>query len=543
MTLALDRRTATIEALTAGTFDVVVVGGGITGAGIARDAALRGLRAALLERDDFASGTSSRSSRLVHGGVRYLEHGHLHLVFESSRERRILLRVARHLVRPLAFTWPLYRGSRISRARLFAGLALYDALSLFRNVAASDRLSVAEVRRAEPAVRSDDLLGGARYFDASTDDSRLTLANILGAAEGGALVLNHAQVVDLLRAGGRAAGVLVEDRLSGQRFAIRAATLVNATGAESRTFQSLESGIATALPVLSKGAHIALPRARVENREAVTMLHPVDQRVLFAIPAGEHTIVSTTESMDTCNVRSPRASREDIAYLLAAANAYFPCADAGERDVVAAWAGFRPLAVDVAPGDAGAASREHAITIGAAGVVSVTGGKLTTYRAMAEEVVDEIAEQRGRPHLLRCRTQSTPLPGADFETLSELWTAAEDAGVPTEIRDRLVRAHGTRWRDVWAYAQRDPRLAEPCAAGLPYVGAELAYAAEREMAFTLGDALIRRTHAAFEAGDHAVSAAPQTARIMAPFLGWDAARQRYEVGAYEDEVERIFGVE
>jgi glycerol-3-phosphate dehydrogenase len=542
VTLALDRRAATIEALTAERFDVLVAGGGITGAGVARDAALRGLRTALVERDDFASGTSSRSSRLVHGGVRYLEHGHLHLVFESSRERRILLQVARHLVQPLAFTWPIYRGSRISRFRLYAGLALYDALSLFRNVAPHDRLSATEVLRAEPAVRSDNLLGGARYFDASTDDARLTLANVVGATEAGAAVLSHAPAVELLRAGGRATGLVVEDRLSGRRFAVRATTVVNATGAESRTLQSLESGVVTASPVLSKGAHIALPRARVQNREAVTMLHPVDHRVLFALPAGEQTIISTTESTDVCDLRSPRATRDDVAYLLAAAAAYFPCASVGERDVIAAWAGIRPLAADIAPDGAGAASREHAITIGAAGVVNVTGGKLTTYRAMAEEVVDQIAERQGRPHRLRCRTQRTLLPGADFQALSELWTAAEEAGVPAEIRDRLVRAHGTRWRDVWSHARRERRLAEPFAGDLPYAGAELAHAAEREMAFTLGDALIRRTHAAFEVPDHALSSAPRAARIMAPFLGWDAARQREEVRAYEDEVERIFGI-
>jgi glycerol-3-phosphate dehydrogenase len=541
VTLALARRAATIRALESGAYDVLVVGGGITGAGIARDAALRGLRTALLERDDFASGTSSRSSRLIHGGVRYLEHGYLHLVFESSRERRILLRVARHLVQPLAFTWPVYRGSRISRSRLFAGLALYDALSLFRNVAPHARLTAAGVRRAEPAIRSKDLLGGARYFDAATDDARLTLANALGAADAGAAVLNQAAVVDLTRAGGRATGAIVEDRLAQRRFSVHARTIVNATGAESRAFQSLESGRPAAAPVVSKGAHIAVPRARAGNRDAVTMLHPIDHRVLFAIPAGDRTIVSTTESTGVIDVRTPHASREDIAYLLAAANSYFPDAVLGERDVVAAWAGIRPLAVDLAVGDAGSASREHEITVGAAGVVSVTGGKLTTYRSMAEEVVDGIVSRWGRPHVQRCRTASVPLTGADFDALSELWFAARAAGLAPALGERLVRAHGTRWPAVWSYACTTPTLAEPVRADLPYLGAELVYAVEREMAFTLGDALIRRTHAAFESSDHAISAAPHAARVLGPYLNWDAARQREEVRAYVQEVDRMFG--
>jgi glycerol-3-phosphate dehydrogenase len=255
------RRRLEVEA-----FDVAIVGGGITGAGIARDAAMRGLRVALVDRGDFASGTSSRSSRLIHGGVRYLEHGHLHLVFESSRERRVLLRIAPHLVRPLAFTWPVYRGARVSRLKLAAGLGLYDLLSMFRNVARHERLSRRDVLEREPALRADDLVGGARYYDAATDDVRLTLANVVAAVESGAAILNHARVTAFEVTGGRVQGVRVHDEIAGDEFVMRAETVVNATGPWSDEIRALESPVERASIAGSRGAHIAVPRTRVGNR-------------------------------------------------------------------------------------------------------------------------------------------------------------------------------------------------------------------------------------------------------------------------------------
>ena len=246
-------------------FDVAIVGGGITGAGIARDAAMRGLRVALLEARDFASGTSSRSSRLVHGGVRYLEHGHLHLVFESSRERRILLNIAPHLVRPLPFTWPVYRNARISRFRLSLGLGLYDALSMFRNVARHERLSRDKVLEREPQLRADQLVGGARYFDASTDDVRLTLANVVSSVEAGAAVLNRAAVTGFEVVAGRARGLRAHDAISGDEFTVRATTIVNASGPWSDDVRAMEARVEQQTVAGSRGAHIAVPRIRVEE--------------------------------------------------------------------------------------------------------------------------------------------------------------------------------------------------------------------------------------------------------------------------------------
>src|SRR5499426_3552546 len=243
-----ERRAQQFEALSNTAFDLLVIGGGITGCGIARDAALRGLRTALVEKDDFASGTSSRSSRLVHGGIRYLEHGHLHLVFEASAERRRLLRLAPHLVRPLEFVWPVYAGARIPRWKLSAGLTLYDALSLFRNVGRHRRMSREAVLAQEPSLKSEGLVGGASYFDAATDDARLTLANAMGASEAGAVVLNHAPVVEVTTKDGVATGAVVEDRFAPRRLAVSAAVIVTATGPWGTAVRG------------SKGAHIAVPR-------------------------------------------------------------------------------------------------------------------------------------------------------------------------------------------------------------------------------------------------------------------------------------------
>ncbi|HSA57929.1 MAG TPA: glycerol-3-phosphate dehydrogenase/oxidase, partial [Gemmatimonadaceae bacterium] len=498
------------------TFDLVVIGGGITGAGVARDAALRGLRTALIEREDFASGTSSRSSRLIHGGVRYLEHGHLRLVFESSRERRTLLRIAPHLVRPLAFTWPVYRGARISRLKLAAGLALYDALALFRNVARHDVLSARGVLESEPLLRREALKGGARYFDASTDDARLTLANVMAARDAGAVVLNHAPVSALVRSPARVTGVEVLDTASMHGVTVRAEIVVNATGPWSDEIRRLESPAGPPTIRGAKGAHIAVPRSRVGNRDALALLHPTDGRVLFVVPAGEQAIVGTTETLSLAPPGQVRASREDVRYLLAAANYFFPATGLGERDVISAWAGIRPLAAALTGEETGSASREHAIAEGPGGMVHVTGGKLTTYRAMAEEIVDDVLRRLGSPMVRKCVTASQPLPGGEIS----LPMVREEARTITDprLRDRLTASYGTRWEQVWSLGERDGRLRVPVADDVPFIGAEYVYAAAEEMAESLGDLLIRRTPAAFETRDHAIGMAPAVARLVAPVL-------------------------
>jgi glycerol-3-phosphate dehydrogenase len=390
-------RAASRERLGSVQFDLLIVGGGINGAGIARDAALRGLAVALVEQDDFASGTSSRSSRLVHGGVRYLEHGFLHLVFEASRERRTLLRIAPHLVRPLQFTWPVYAGSRLPRWKILAGLWLYDLLALFRNVARHRSLSSGGVLAEEPQLERTGLTGGATYFDAATDDAQLTVANVVDAVAAGATVLNHAECSALNFDGHLVSGARITDRFTGESIDVRATTVVNATGPWTDALRRLESAWSPPAVLGTKGVHVAVPAERVGNRHAVTLLSPRDGRVMFVLPAGEHTIIGTTDTETHEHPEQVRATRADVRYLLDSANGVFPRAHLTDDDVVCAWAGIRPLIAGKHEGDPASASREHEIAVGPRGVISISGGKLTTYRSMAEEVVDLVQRRLDRP--------------------------------------------------------------------------------------------------------------------------------------------------
>lgn len=523
-------------------FDIIVVGGGITGAGVARDAALRGLSVALFDRGDFACGTSSRSSRLVHGGVRYLEHGHVHLVLESSRERRRLLQIAPHLVRPLAFTWPVYAGARVGRWKLAAGLTLYDALALFRNVAHHRRLAPDEVLRDEPALLAHALKGGSRYYDAAVDDARLVLANVVAASEQGAVVLNYAAVERVRTAGGEAAQwhVDVRDAFSGSTVRARGRSVVFAIGPWSDDVPRITGSEAPqAHVVASLGAHIAVDRRRVRNTAALTLIAPANGRVFFVLPAKNLTIVTTTESPSHAPPEEARASHADVAYLLAAANHYFPSARLTPADVIAAWAGVRPLAAPNEPSDLTSASREHAISEPRHGLYVVTGGKLTTYRAMAEEIVDRVAA----PLLARFRravTHRVPLPGGDLRDVrAAIETACRVVG-DQDVAERLVFAYGARWPRV--VDTRDPNARDRLEATAPYLMCEVRHAIEREFALTLADLLLRRVPIAFERPDHAVDVARRVAIELSARFGWSATQVDESLRDYQAAAEQTFGV-
>ena len=500
----IPRRAQRLSELGDRRFDLLVIGGGITGAGIARDAARRGLAVALVDREDFAAGTSSRSSRLIHGGVRYLEHGYLHLVFEASRERRRLLEIAPHLVRPMQFTWPVYKGARVPRWQLAAALTLYDALALFKNVGRHHPLGKAGVLAAEPALAAEGLRGGAAYWDAATDDSRLTLANAIDAAHVSATVLNHAEVVQLARASanGPVDGAVVRDLLGGTDIRVQARIVLNATGPWTDEVLQME-GTTTGPAVRgTKGVHIAVPAARVGNRSAVTMLSPDDGRVMFALPAGTHTIIGTTDTATNEHPHDVRAARTDVRYLLAACNRFFPAARLTEDDVVAAWAGIRPLVASNHTGNPSSASREHAITTTAGGVVTITGGKLTTYRAMAEQCVDVVVHRVGRA-VRRCDTAKAPLPGER---------------VPASATD-------VRLDDM-----------------LPWREQDVDQAVRHEFAETLSDVMIRRTTLAFDRKDQGRALAPRIAERMAAVLRWTDAGVRNALEEFERDATRIFSI-
>jgi glycerol-3-phosphate dehydrogenase len=535
-------RRAALDALTRESFDVLVVGGGITGAGVARDAAMRGLRTALVEKDDFASGTSSRSSRLVHGGVRYLEHGDLRLVFEASHERRVLRRLAPHLVRPLAFTWPVYAGARIARWKLAAGLTLYDLLATFRNVARHERLNAAGVLRREPRLLSRDLRGGARYWDALTDDARLTLATARSAIAAGATVVNHARVTALVHEGERVAGAQIVDELEGGEVQVTATVVVNATGPWSDETERLAGALVQAVHG-SKGVHLMVPRRRVRNEAALTLLTPQDGRVFFVLPAGDFAVIGTTDTFEPADPDEVRASSRDVDYLLEAANHFFPAAQLDRDDVITAWAGLRPLvASDASADDPGAVSREHAVTERVPGLVRITGGKLTTYRVMARDGVDAVQRSLG-VRVTRSPTADAPLAGGGLADPLKAIGAATMLTGDAAVAGRLVHAHGDEWRAVWSLAEREAALAERIEPTRPFVLAELRWAVERELAFTLADLLIRRIPIAFETRDHGRSAARRVVPLVAEWLGWDADRLGRELERYEAEVERLFGIE
>lgn len=530
-------RAASLAELADSAVDILVVGGGITGAGVARDAAMRGFRTALVERADFAAATSGRSSRLVHGGLRYLEQYAFHLVRESARERRTLLRIAPHLVWPRSFLFPLFAGGRVPRWQLAAGMWLYDALASFRNVKRHRWLSKRAMLEAEPRLRADDLLGGPRYYDAQCDDARLTLANVRDAHRLGALVASYTEVTGFDRAAGRIRAARLRDRLSGDTLTIRAKVIVNATGPWSDTIR--QDG--RELLMFSKGAHVVVSRARIGLTEAVTMLSPVDGRVLFALPWDDLAYIGTTETPLARLPETVTADADDVVYLLRSGNAMFPDARLQPDDVIATWAGVRPLVRPPAATDPGTVSREHVI-VEAPGLVSVFGGKLTTYRRMAAQAVDRAAaalhalDDRALPRA--AATAREPLPGGEVADLDLVIAEVEREGVAPTTARRLVRRYGSEAPAVARLAAGTPALGLPVATGGTAIRAELVYAVQREMALTLSDLLVRRTHVFYETPGHGLPEAQELAALVAPDLGWDTARCAAEVEAYRAEVGR-----
>jgi glycerol-3-phosphate dehydrogenase len=425
--------------------------------------------------------------------------------------------------------------------KLGVGLFMYDALAVFRNVQGHRLLTSEEVAGEEPGVSRENLVGGASYYDASTDDTRLTLANVLAAEESGAAVVNHAAVIGMIREGERVVGAVVREERDQAEVSVRARVVVNATGPWTDAVRAMDGDTRANAVRATKGVHIAVPRERLATHAALTLLSPTDGRVMFALPSTATTIVGTTDTPTDESPEGVRASRQDIDYLLAAANVFFPAARLTPADVVAAWAGIRPLVASGFTGDPASASREHRIDRSASGMISVSGGKLTTYRSMAAEVVDVVERSLGRRRR-RARTSVVPLPGGDIRSFDETLRAAELEVGDSVVARRLVEAHGSRWREVAALTTAEPALARRIARDLPYLLAEVVYAVEREMAMTLADVLVRRLHLAFEVADHGRSAARVATAVLAGRLGWDNARARSELARYEADVQRLFGV-
>lgn len=517
---------------------MLVIGGGIVGAGLARDAAMRGLKVGLVERGDFAGGTSSRSSRLIHGGLRYLEHGQLKLVAESLRERRVLLTIAPHLVWPLAFTFPVHRGDRVSRWKLAAGMWLYDALAFTRRLRRHRTLGRRGVLEAEPTIRDRGLKGGAQYWDAQCDDARLVLATARSAIRHGALMLTYAEVIGLIVEEGRVAGAEVLDRFSTERRVVRAGVIVNATGPWTDEVRRLESADAEPLLRLTRGSHVVVARERLGIRGAVTFTSRIDGRVMFALPWGAQAYVGTTDDDLAAgeSIDDVTPTRDDLLYLLRSVNAEFPGAHLTVDDVHSTWSGLRPLLDNRPSAQASAVSREHAIVRGRNGMWTVTGGKLTTYRAMAAEAMDRIAadlkERTGRTALPRAATDTEPLVGGEARDLAPFREQGLALGLEREAVRHLLRHYGAETAGILNLAERRRELLAPIHPDHPTIAAEVIHHARRELAHTVSDVLIRRVHLFYETPDRGRAAADVVAELLGAELRWDAGRIATEAQRY-----------
>lgn len=534
-----------------GVYDLLIVGGGITGAGAARDAARRGLKVCLVEQDDLASGTSSRSSKLVHGGLRYLEQLEFSLVFEAVSERRVLMEIAPHLVNPLGFLFPVYKSSRRGVFTINLGMWVYDGLSLFRSPRIHKNLSARKVAALEPALNQSGLRGAPLYWDCATDDARLTLETALDAAENGADVLSWNKVVGLLRdEAGRVHGARVRDVIAGKERSVPARAVINATGPWSDRTRELGEGGHKPRLRPTKGVHIVVPADRLSVANAVVCFHPKDGRVLFAIPWGDRTYIGTTDTDFSGDPGEVCADGEDVRYLLAASNHYFPESKLDTSDVIATWAGVRPLIGQEDAEDESAVSREHEIRVDSDFLITIAGGKLTTYRRMAAEVVDQAASvlmlQGKLPgELSASRTDREPLPGArgwpaddDIEKVVAAVVEAGAGRVEADTAAQLAHTYGMRGVDVAARAATDQRLSARLVSGRPEILAQVDHAVEVELAETARDVLIRRTQLFFRDHEQGLGAVEAVARRMAELLGWDSGRETAEVLAYQSEVGR-----
>jgi glycerol-3-phosphate dehydrogenase len=521
-------------------FDVVVIGGGITGVGVALDAASRGLRTALVERDDFASGTSSKSSKLVHGGLRYLQQREVRLVYDALHERQRLRHNAPHLVKVLPFLIPVFSRDGVINPKLARAMGsamwMYDLTGGMRIGKLHKRIDTAQAVEYMPTLPAERLAGAYLYYDAQADDARLTLTIARTAAlDFDAVLANQCAVVGLLKdSRGRAAGVSVE--ADGQRFDVRATAVVNATGVWSDEVRALDEGSHPDSIRPAKGIHITVPWSKVQNTIAVVAPVPKDKRSVFVVPWGrEFTYIGTTDTDYDGSIDDPQCTSNDIDYLLDAINVSVTT-HITRDDVLGTWAGLRPLVKRATSGRTADLSRRHAVSTSASGVVTITGGKLTTYREMAADTVDAVvaeASDDARARVSRSsRTKRLRLRGADgYDSL--LASASGDA-----MLTHLVDRYGAEAGSIRALADADPKLREPLVDGLPYIKAEALYAARHEMAQSVDDVLSRRTRARLLSRDESAAAASAVAAIIGPELGWDAATQSDQAARYRAIVDR-----
>ena len=528
MTLAAFERATSLDRLRHETFDLVVIGGGVTGAGVALDAASRGLKVALVERDDFSSGTSSKSSKLIHGGLRYLQQGDVKLVYEALAERQRLLTNAPHLVKLLPFLLPMFGKGGVIPAKIarLLGTAMwgYDLTGGFKVGKLHKRVTKSEALEYMPTLPAKNLGSGSLYFDAAADDSRLVVAICRTAAlHHGAVMANRVTVTGLTQgAAGNVNGVTVA--ADGDEFTIATNAVVNAAGVWADRVRTLDEGTDPDSMRPAKGVHLTVPPHLVRNSIAAVIPVPKDRRSVFVVPHGEFTYIGTTDTDYDGSIDDPQCTEDDIDYLLSAINAN-NVNTITRDDIVGTWAGLRPLVKSASSGRTADLSRGHNIHRSPSGVVTITGGKLTTYRHMAADTVDEVVSEvlgaRAPQGAKRSVTKKLRLRGADgYQSVT---AAARGYGVTSAVADHLANRFGGEARAVMAMIKDDPTLAEPLVPGLPYVRAEAIFAVRHEMARSVDDVLSRRTRARLYGRADSAAAADAVAELIAPELGWSAA--------------------
>ena len=532
-----NQRDAALKSLASNTFDVLVIGGGVTGVGAALDAASRGLKVALVEASDLASGTSSRSSKLIHGGLRYLEQYDFKLVREALQERELMVStLAPHLVKPLAFLYPLHEKVR-ERTYVGAGLALYDALRGFqRALPGHKHLSQKQIAATAPSLRSDLVTGAVKYFDAQVDDARHTMMIARTAARHGAVIATNVRVESLVREGKRVLGVKARDIESGKLITIKATATVMCAGIWSDELHEsfrLKAGYNV---TMSKGVHIVLPKKAIQSKEGIIL--KTSKSVLFLIPWADKWIVGTTDTPYTGDRREPIAERDDVEYIVKEANKVLK-PKLKIEDVIGVYAGLRPLVANKKDSLTTKISREHTVDRSAPGFVSIAGGKYTTYRIMGKDVID-LAGIELRRIIAESVTEKLPIVGADgyFALMQQIDRIAEDSGLSADSVRHLLDRYGSLISEILELITVDPKLAKQLSKDLPYLKAEIYYAASHEGVRSVDDVISRRTRLAFEAPDCAIDLVNDVAAIIAPVLGWTAKQKKDSIKAYLDIAER-----
>ena len=532
-----EQRDDALVSLAKDQFDILVIGGGVTGVGAALDAASRGLKVALVEASDIASGTSSRSSKLIHGGLRYLEQYDFKLVREALHERELMVSsIAPHLVKPLAFLYPLHEKVR-ERTYVGAGLALYDALRGFKRALPGHKhISQKKIAEIAPSLRPDIVTGAVKYFDAQVDDARHTMMIARTAARHGAIIATGVKVESLIRDGKRVTGVKARDIETGKLITIKATATVMCAGIWSDQLHD-SFGIKPGYHVtMSKGVHIVLPKKAINSTEGVILKTPVS--VLFLIPWNNQWLVGTTDTPYTEDRSKPLADRSDVEYIINEANKVLK-PKLKIEDVIGVYAGLRPLVSNNKDSETTKLSREHTVDRSAPGFVSIAGGKYTTYRVMGKDVID-LAAIELRRLVADSVTSKLPIVGADgyFALAQQVDRIAQESGLSSDSVRHLLNRYGSLISEVLEVIKDDPKLAQPVTKDLPYLKAEIYYAASHEGARSMEDVLSRRTRLAFEAPNSAMDLVDDVAAIIAPVLGWTAKQKKDSINAYLDIAER-----